>query len=116
MQAMFARRGIATELPQLRAQWKLVLIGGLAVAVYPLAFYASMRLAGVTIGTVISIGAAPLFAALIAYFWISAPIETVAFGAALGLTGMWLLAFAEAAELTRPKGQVMQPWGSFSVS
>ncbi|MFP4138582.1 MAG: EamA family transporter, partial [Halomonas sp.] len=36
-----------------------------AVAIYPLAFYASMRLAGVTIGTVVSIGSAPLLSALI---------------------------------------------------
>ena len=96
MQAMLARRGVATELPQLRTQWKLVLIGGLAVAVYPLAFYASMRLAGVTIGTVISIGAAPLFAALIEYFLDKTRLSKQwLFGAALGLTGMGFLAFAE---------------------
>jgi hypothetical protein len=32
---------------------------GAAVAVYPLAFYTSMRLAGVAVGTVVSIGSAP---------------------------------------------------------
>ena len=30
------------------------------MAVYPLAFYTSMRLAGVAVGTVVSIGSAPL--------------------------------------------------------
>ena len=36
-----------------------------AVAVYPLAFYSSMRLAGVAVGTVVSIGSGSLAAALI---------------------------------------------------
>lgn len=38
-----------------------LLIGGLSVALYPLAFYSSMRLSGVAIGTVVSIASAPLF-------------------------------------------------------
>jgi drug/metabolite transporter, DME family len=96
LQAGLAGRDVAKALPQLRAQWKLVLVGGLAVAVYPLAFYASMRLAGVTIGTVISIGAAPLFAALIEFLLDKSRLsKRWLFGAALGLTGMVLLAFAE---------------------
>lgn len=39
--------------------------GTLCVAVYPLAFYSSMAVAGVAIGTVVSIGSSPIFAALI---------------------------------------------------
>lgn len=42
-----------------------LLVGAVAVAVYPLAFYSSMALAGVAIGTVITIGSAPVFAALL---------------------------------------------------
>lgn len=45
------------------ASW--VLRGGLAVAVYPLAFYTSMALAGVAAGTVVTIGCSPVFAALL---------------------------------------------------
>ncbi|MGH3313822.1 MAG: DMT family transporter [Streptomyces sp.] len=41
------------------------LLGGLAVAVYPLAFYTSMARAGVATGTVITIGCSPVFAALL---------------------------------------------------
>lgn len=44
---------------------RLLLIGGLSVAIYPLAFYSSMRLSGVAIGTVISIASAPLFTVLL---------------------------------------------------
>ncbi len=42
-----------------------VAIGALGVVVYPLAFYASMDLAGVAIGNVVSLGSGPVFAALL---------------------------------------------------
>ncbi|MFG3255812.1 DMT family transporter [Streptomyces sp. NPDC048172] len=42
-----------------------VLCGGLAVAVYPLAFYTAMAWAGVAVGTVVTIGSSPVFAALL---------------------------------------------------
>lgn len=50
---------------KLLAHYKLLLLGGLSVAVYPLAFYSSMRLSGVAIGTVISIASAPFFTVLL---------------------------------------------------
>lgn len=40
---------------------KLVLFGGLSVAIYPLAFYSSMSFSGVAVGTIVSIASAPLF-------------------------------------------------------
>ena len=43
----------------------LLLLGAISVAIYPLAFYSSMRLSGVAIGTVVSIASAPLFAAIL---------------------------------------------------
>ncbi|MGP4018558.1 DMT family transporter [Saccharopolyspora sp. 5N708] len=43
----------------------LLLAGAVAVAVYPLAFYSSMSLAGVAIGTVLTLGSAPVFAAIL---------------------------------------------------
>ena len=52
MQALYAGRSIRASLPALADHKAMLLLGGLAVAIYPLAFYASMRLAGVTIGTV----------------------------------------------------------------
>lgn len=42
-----------------------LLVGGLSVAIYPLAFYSSMRFSGVAIGTVVSIASAPLFTVLL---------------------------------------------------
>jgi DME family drug/metabolite transporter len=41
------------------------LLGGTAVAVYPLAFYSAMDRAGVAAGTVVTIGCSPVFAAVL---------------------------------------------------
>ena len=42
--------------------WRHQLLAGAAVAVYNLAFFAGVRLAGVAVGTTIAIGSGPLFA------------------------------------------------------
>jgi drug/metabolite transporter, DME family len=98
LQAVTAARPMARQRAALRAQWRVVLLGGAAVAVYPLAFYTSMRLAGVAVGTVVSIGSAPLASALaervidrrrLTGRWM--------LGAALGLAGIAALCAAEAA-------------------
>ncbi|PWS51873.1 EamA family transporter [Streptomyces sp. FT05W] len=97
LQALVAAPRIRREAPLLRAQRGVVLLGALAVAAYPPAFYSSMHLAGVATGTVVSIGSAPLASALIERVvdgrrltrrWIT--------GAVLGLSGTVLLCAAEA--------------------
>jgi DME family drug/metabolite transporter len=98
LQAVVAGRRIAASRAALRARLGTVLLGAGSVALYPLAFYSSMRLAGVAVGTVVSIGTAPLA---------SAVIERVVDGrrltrrwllaAALGLLGTVALCVAEAA-------------------
>lgn len=45
--------------------WRWLVPGALGVVVYPLAFYSSMSLAGVAVGNVVSLGTAPVFAALL---------------------------------------------------
>jgi len=95
LQALSATRRIVDFSAPLRGQWPLVSLGAAAVAAYPLAFYTSMHLAGVAVGTVVSIGSAPLA---------SAVIERVAdgrrftrrwmLGALLGLAGAGLLCLA----------------------
>ncbi|MFI8201030.1 DMT family transporter [Streptomyces sp. NPDC085942] len=101
LQALIAARQIARHAVGLRGQRGTVLLGAAAVAIYPLAFYSSMHLAGVAVGTVVSIGAAPLASALIERAvdgrrltrrWMLA--------AALGLLGTVLLCVAEAAHAT----------------
>lgn len=95
LQALFAARHIAAQAGSLLGRWRLATLGAVAVAVYPLAFYSSMHLSGVAVGTVVSIGSAPVAAALIERFadrkrlgrqWI--------LGALLGVGGAALLSFA----------------------
>ncbi len=97
LQTAIAARPMRTYSTSLRGQWRTVALGALSVALYPLAFYSSMHLAGVAVGTVVSIGSAPLA---------SAVIERVmdkrrftgrwAAGAVLGVFGAVLLCIADA--------------------
>ncbi|MCX4966781.1 DMT family transporter [Streptomyces sp. NBC_00654] len=106
LQTLVAGRRIAAEAPRLREERSAVLLGGIGVAIYPLAFYSSMRLAGVAVGTVVSIGSAPLASAL---------IERVVdrrrltrrwmLGAGLGLSGTVLLCLGEAARAHSAPGR-----------
>ncbi|MFT4164852.1 MAG: EamA family transporter [Microlunatus sp.] len=65
LQGLIAVRPMAAHIRELRRQRVMILLGAAAIAIYPLAFYSSMRLAGVTVGTVVSIGLAPVIAAVI---------------------------------------------------
>jgi len=60
-----AFRELVTDSARLLGSYKLLLVGGLSVAIYPLAFYTSMRLSGVAIGTVLSIASAPFFTVML---------------------------------------------------
>ncbi|MEZ2390167.1 DMT family transporter [bacterium RCC_150] len=98
LQAAIAAPRVIACSTSLRRQWRTVALGSVAVAAYPVAFYSSMHLAGVAVGTVVSIGSAPLA---------SAVIERIvdkrrftgrwAAGATLGLSGSMVLCCAEAA-------------------
>ncbi|TDC21917.1 EamA family transporter [Streptomyces sp. 8K308] len=62
--AIAARRTL-TVLRGGRAVLPYVLFGALGVVAYPLSFYTSMAWTGVAVGTVVSVGSAPMFAALL---------------------------------------------------
>lgn len=97
LQAAIAARPIIAFSTSLRGQWATVALGSLAVATYPLAFYTSMHLAGVAIGTVVSIGSAPLGSAVIERIADNRSFTgRWAIGATMGLAGAALLCFAEA--------------------
>jgi DME family drug/metabolite transporter len=95
LQALYAARHIANQPGALLKRWRLVLLGAAAVAVYPLAFYSSMHLSGVAVGTVVSIGSAPIAAALIERAADRNPLRRrwIA-GALLGVGGATLLSLA----------------------
>ena len=97
LQAAIAARPILASATSLRSEWRTVALGSVAVAAYPLAFYSSMHLAGVAVGTVVSIGSAPLASAVIERMMdkIRFTVRWAA-GAVLGVSGAVLLCLAEA--------------------
>ena len=97
MQAGLAYRKILFAFDKLLQYKKLLAVSALALAVYPLAFYSSMKLSGVAIGTVVSIATAPFFSALLECLiskdnninkrWLTS--------FAIGVVGIGLLVFSE---------------------
>lgn len=65
LQAVVAVPALRRDCLALRQHTRAVLVGALAVAVYPLAFYTSMHTAGVAIGSVVSLASAPLASGLL---------------------------------------------------
>lgn len=65
LQAAIAIPALRRSWPDLRTHVPLVAAGAVAVAIYPLAFYSSMHLGGVAIGTVVSLASAPLASGLL---------------------------------------------------
>ena len=96
LQALISIRGIVASRALLAKNGRMLFTGALAVGIYPLAFYASMHLAGVTVGTVISIGSAPLLSALTEYYLDGQRLTRRCMtGAAIGVAGVVLLCVAE---------------------
>ncbi|GAA3915563.1 DMT family transporter [Litoribacillus peritrichatus] len=62
---VYAMNNLINDKGRLLINYKLMMSGGFSVALYPLAFYSSMRLSGVAVGTVVSIASAPFFTVLL---------------------------------------------------
>lgn len=83
---------------QLLSLRRSLLLGGLAVAIYPLAFYSSMRLSGVAVGTVVSIASAPLFTVMLEWLLNRRPVSLRwGLSFAFGSLGIGLLALGRSA-------------------
>jgi DME family drug/metabolite transporter len=101
LQAAATSRVIFTHRRALTAQWRTVMVSAGAVAVFPLAFYSSMRLAGVAVGTVVSIGSAPPAAAVIERLVDHQPLSRGwALGTTVGVSGVLALALAHPGPVT----------------
>lgn len=105
LQTAIAAKTIRYYRFNLYKEWRYLLCGGLAIAIYPLAFYASMRMAGVTIGTVVSIGSAPILSAVIEAIMEKARFSTKwIIGASLGILGIALLSLSGQAHHVNSSG------------
>jgi DME family drug/metabolite transporter len=96
LQAAIALPALRFARSALRARMGTVLLGAVSVAIYPLAFYSSMQLAGVAVGSVVSLASAPMASGLLervldrralSRWWM--------FAAALGAIGGLMLCLAQ---------------------
>lgn len=96
LQALLARKSIKKNLIHINSNLVILIIGVVSVFIYPLPFYSSMHLAGITIGTVVSIGTAPLFTALLERFFDQKKLSMLWFiSFVLGITGVIFLSIGE---------------------
>src|SRR5690625_5554153 len=65
LQALIALPALYRARAALRANIGTIITGAIGVFIYPLTFYSSMHLAGVDIGTVVSLGSAPIASGLL---------------------------------------------------
>ncbi|KQW88102.1 MULTISPECIES: DMT family transporter [Acinetobacter] len=113
LQAILARKSIKNNIAQINSNLVILAIGVISVFIYPLAFYSSMHLAGITIGTVVSIGTAPLFTALLERFFDHKKLSIKWFICfILGISGVILLSLGEShssisSEQIQNNGQIL---------
>jgi DME family drug/metabolite transporter len=107
-----AHKALAHDLRELICRSKMLFLGGLSVAIYPLAFYTSMRWSGVAIGTVISIASAPFFTVILERL-ISKKKVTVEWGIsfAFGALGILLLTLGKQKSTGLDVEVTTQFWG-----
>lgn len=98
LQALIALPALRAARGQLRASLPLIALGAVAVAIYPLAFYSSMHLAGVALGSVVSLASAPLASGVLELFVQRVPLSRWwMLAAGLGVTGSALLCLSKTA-------------------
>ncbi len=96
LQAIIAQKFLQSSWQSILKQPYLLLFAVLSVVFYPLAFYSSMHYAGITIGTVISIGTAPIFSALLERLFNQQKLsKRWMISVSLGILGIVLLSFSE---------------------
>lgn len=108
LQALIAKSAIQQSWQQIKQQPLLLILGVFSVALYPLAFYSSMHYAGITVGTVVSIGTAPIFSALFERFFNRQALSLRWFiSFILGITGVFLLSIGETPDVSQAPNQTL---------
>lgn len=106
LQALIAKSSIQQSWQTIKQQPLLLFLGVFSVALYPLAFYSSMHYAGITVGTVVSIGSAPIFSAVLERLFNRQALSLrwlISF--ILGVTGVLLLSIGETTNPTQAPNQ-----------
>lgn len=99
LQCVVGARSVWANRNSLAKNKAMVIFGGISVMIYPLAFYSSMSLGGVALGTVISLGTAPLFSGILERVADGARLTVRWYAAAaLGILGSALLGFSRATD------------------
>ncbi|OXY83170.1 DMT family transporter [Oceanimonas doudoroffii] len=105
--ALNAGKALRKDRAKLWASPGALALGGLSVAAYPLAFYSAMQLAGVAIGTVISIASAPLFAVIMeCLIGRKKPSAQWCLSFVFGMVGVLLLALGKQQEVMPSGGEL----------
>ncbi|PZE69520.1 DMT family transporter [Curtobacterium sp. MCBD17_021] len=105
LQAVVGARSLQASAPLLRPRRMLVLVGALAVAVYPLAFYTAMHTAGVAVGSVVSLASAPLASGVLERALDRHPLSRWwVLAAVLGVLGSVLLCLSSVTGSPAPEG------------
>ncbi|MCL9783449.1 EamA family transporter [Vibrio sp. S4M6] len=97
LQALLSWRSIRHHFNQIMAVKPVLAISSVALAVYPLAFYTSMKLSGVVVGTVLSIASAPFFTVVIECLFSKSKRVSVQWlvSFAFGVMGIMILVMAK---------------------
>lgn len=95
--ASLARKPLKADLHRIFQSRSPLIIGVVALAIYPLAFYSSMRMAGVAVGTVVSIASAPFMTVVINRLFGKANTVSLRWVMSflLGTVGIVMLTFTE---------------------
>ncbi len=82
-----------------RTHWRLMLVGGLGVAIYTPAFLVAVDRTGVAVGTIVAIGVGPFCAGAMEWWWRSVrPSRGWFLGTVVTVTGGALLVVSKSAE------------------
>lgn len=102
LQALLARKSIIDNIGNILIFKKQLIIGAVGLAIYPLAFYSSMKYSGIAVGTVVSIASAPFFCVLLECLF-SKKIKITRYwflSFILGIIGVFLLSTSESSDAT----------------
>ncbi|MGF1763262.1 DMT family transporter [Aliivibrio kagoshimensis] len=111
-QACLSFKSVRKDFGKIMSHKKELIVSVIALVAYPLAFYSSMRLVGVAIGTVISISTAPFFSVLLECLFSKNTKITKQWllSFVVGVTGIMLLVTSESSSINRID-QDMRFWG-----